>query len=190
MARWSSGWSTSPRTGPGAATIVHDLVAATRGPAAATDPGPRRATGPTLPDSEAVDDRRLRELFVSSSVASLATVRPDGGPHVVPVVFALVQETIFIAVDHKPKRSMDLQRLVNARHEPRCSVLVDHYEDDWSALWWVRADGRAEVLDDPGADHPALHALARRYHQHAATPPTGAVLAITVERWSGWSSSA
>jgi PPOX class probable F420-dependent enzyme len=150
---------------------------------------PRRLPA-ALQDSGLVDDQRLRQRFVSSPVASLATVRPDGGPHVVPVVFALVGETIFVAVDHKPKRSPDLQRLVNARHEPRCSVLVDHYDDDWSALWWVRADGHAEVVDHPAVDHPGLHALARRYHQYATTPPTGAVLAITVDRWSGWSSGA
>lgn len=132
---------------------------------------------------------RARRGSVSSPIATLATVRPDGGPHVVPVVLTLVGQTIFIAVDHKPKRSPDLQRLVNARHEPRCSVLVDHYDRDWSALWWVRADGHAEVVDHPAAGHPGVHALVGRYQQYATTPPTGALLAITVDRWSGWSSS-
>ena len=82
----------------------------------------------------------LRRRFASSPVARLSTVRPAGAPHVVPIVFALVGETVFSAVDAKPKRSRDLQRLANVRADPRCALLVDHYEDDWRRLWWVRAD--------------------------------------------------
>jgi PPOX class probable F420-dependent enzyme len=72
---------------------------------------------------------------------------------------------------------------------PAVALLADHYEDgDWGALWWVRADGSGRVLD-PGADE-ARHAvgmLAGRYPQHRADPPRGPVLAVAVERWSGWS---
>ena len=134
-----------------------------------------------------MDEQVLRERFSSSPVGHLATVRPDGGPHVVPVVFALAGDTIYTAVDHKPKRTQQLQRLANVRHEPRCAVLVDRYGDDWSALWWVRADGRAEVVDEPPADHPGVLALVARQRQYAERPPTGPLLAIAVERWSGWS---
>lgn len=129
----------------------------------------------------------LRRRFASSAVARLATVRPGGAPHLVPVVFALVDETVYSAVDAKPKRTRRLQRLDNVRADPRCTLLVDHYEDDWSQLWWVRADGRAAVVEDPAADHPGMQALVARYPQYRAEAPTGPLLVVTVERWSGWS---
>jgi PPOX class probable F420-dependent enzyme len=83
---------------------------------------------------------------------------------------------------------MALRRLANVRTNPAVSLLVDHYDDDWSTLWWVRADGRGRVLDP--ADVRARHAvelLAERYPQHRREPPEGPVLAVAVERWSGWS---
>jgi PPOX class probable F420-dependent enzyme len=83
----------------------------------------------------------LRERFATSAVARLATVRPDGAPHVVPVVFAAAGDTIWLAVDAKPKRTTQLQRLTNLHSEPRCALLADHYDEDWNRLWWVRADG-------------------------------------------------
>ncbi|MGY1594506.1 TIGR03668 family PPOX class F420-dependent oxidoreductase [Geodermatophilus sp. SYSU D00708] len=129
----------------------------------------------------------LRNRFASSPVARLATVRPDGAPHLVPVVFALVDGVVYSAVDAKPKRSPRLQRLANVRAEPRCALLVDHYEDDWSRLWWVRADGTAEVVDEPAAAHPGLAALVDRHPQYREEPPAGPLLVVTVQRWSGWS---
>jgi PPOX class probable F420-dependent enzyme len=130
----------------------------------------------------------LRSRFASSPVARLSTVRQDGGPHVVPVVFALVGDTVFSAVDAKPKRSTDLQRLANVRAEPRCALLVDHYEDDWRRLWWVRADGVAEVVDAP-AGHTGIQALVRRFPQYRDEPPSGPLVVVTVHRWTGWTSS-
>ena len=127
--------------------------------------------------------------FAASPVARLATVRPDGTPHLVPVVFALVGDVVTTAVDHKPKRSTSLQRLANLRAEPRCSLLVDHYDDDWSRLWWARADGRAEVVDDPASDDAGLAALAAGYPAYRDRPPAGALIRIEVTRWSGWAAS-
>jgi PPOX class probable F420-dependent enzyme len=131
----------------------------------------------------------LRARFASSAVARLATVRPDGAPHLVPLVFALVGDTAYSAVDAKPKRTTQLQRLANVRVEPRCALLVDHYDDDWSQLWWVRADGTAEVVDSPPAAHPGLAALAQRHPRYREQPPAGPLLVVTVQRWSGWSST-
>jgi len=104
----------------------------------------------------------------------------------VPVVFALAGDMIFTAVDAKPKRSTRLQRLVNLESEPRCSLLVDHYEDDWSRLWWVRADGEAVVVE-PAAASQGLAALVERHPQYRELPPSGPLLAVRVTRWSGWS---
>ena len=131
----------------------------------------------------------LRRRFAASPVAHLATVRPDGGPHVVPIVFALVDDTVYSAVDAKPKRSRSLQRLTNVRAHPRCALLVDHYEDDWQRLWWVRADGTGEVVDVPPAGHPGIQALVQRFPQYRDERPSGPLVVIAVERWSGWTST-
>jgi PPOX class probable F420-dependent enzyme len=132
----------------------------------------------------------LRRRFAASPVARLSTVRPDGAPHVVPIVFALVEDTVFSAVDAKPKRSTNLQRLTNVRAEPRCALLVDHYEDDWRRLWWVRADGAGEVVDAPSAEHPGIQALVQRFPEYRDEPPSGPLLVVTVHRWTGWTSTA
>lgn len=136
-----------------------------------------------------MDEGDLRRRFASSPVARLATVRPDGAPHLVPVVFAVSGDTVWSAVDAKPKRSARLARLRNVRHEPRCCLLVDRYDDDWTRLWWVRADGSADVEDDPDPAHPGLLALADRHPQYRAAPPDGPLLTVTVERWSGWAAT-
>lgn len=128
--------------------------------------------------------RDMRELFASVPVARLGTVDPSGAPHLVPIVFALTGDVIHSAVDAKPKRTRHLRRLANIAANPRVTVLADHYEDDWSRLWWVRADGVARVLAESAA---GLAALAARYPQYRATPPPGPFLEITVERWSAWS---
>ena len=126
------------------------------------------------------------ERFAAARVARLATVGRDGAPHLVPIVFALVGNVIYSAVDAKPKRHTRLQRLANIAHEPRVSVLADRYADDWTALWWVRADGVARML----APSPeALEALTAKYPQYRAEPPPGPFLAIEVRRWSAWSAS-
>ncbi|GLW27788.1 TIGR03668 family PPOX class F420-dependent oxidoreductase [Actinoplanes regularis] len=121
------------------------------------------------------------ERFASARVARLATVTPAGAPHLVPIVFALVDDVIVTAVDAKPKRHRRLQRLANIAHEPRVSVLADHYDDDdWSQLWWIRADGLATVTDQV---QPALIA---RYPQYSSQPPPGPFLRIQVTSWKAW----
>jgi len=136
-----------------------------------------------------VQTAQLRERFASAAVARLATVRPDGAPHLVPVVFASSRDTVWLAVDAKPKRTTHLQRLTNLRRDPRCALLADHYEEDWRRLWWVRADGVGVVVDDPGEGHPGLAALVERHRQYRDRPPAGPLVVISVERWSGWSST-
>jgi PPOX class probable F420-dependent enzyme len=127
-----------------------------------------------------------RERFAAGRVARLATADAAGRPHVVPIVFVVDGDHVYSAVDAKPKRTTALRRLANVRENPAVSVLVDHYDDaDWSALWWVRADGCGRVLEPDEAEAlRAVSLLSARYPQQRAT---GAVLAIDVERWSGWS---
>lgn len=131
-----------------------------------------------------VDEARAR--FSRTRVARLATVSAEGEPHLVPITFALLDpDTLVTAVDHKPKRTQALRRLANIAVNPAVSVLTDHYEEDWSRLWWVRADGTAQVRE--AADAPAeVAALSARYPQYAERPPEGPVIVVAVRRWSGW----
>jgi PPOX class probable F420-dependent enzyme len=123
-------------------------------------------------------------------VARLATVAPDGRPSLVPVCFAAIGGVIYHAVDHKPKATRALARLEHLALEPRAALLADHYDDaDWSALWWVRADGRARVLDEGPQTAHALDLLMEKYAQYEERRPGGPVVALEVERISGWSAS-
>jgi len=129
-----------------------------------------------------------RALLAVARVARLAST----GPHVVPICFALDGDRVYSGVDHKPKSGARLRRLRNIEADPRVALLADRYDDgDWSALWWVRADGRARILMPGEAGHArAVELLCARYPQYAARPPQAEVIAIDVERWSGWSASA
>lgn len=134
-----------------------------------------------------LDSAQARALFASAPVARLATVAPDGAPHLVPVCFALTGDSVYTAVDGKPKRTSNLARLANIAAEPRVALLADHYDDDWTRLWWVRVDGDAQVVVDPDERARAVATLAAAYVQYARNPPPGAVIRVAVRRFSGWS---
>lgn len=137
-----------------------------------------------------MEERERRRRFAAARVARLATSAADGTPHLVPVVFALVGDEAYTAVDAKPKTTRALRRLDNVRETGRASLLVDHYDEDWSALWWVRADGAARVLDAGSPEGAAgIVALVDKYPQYADAPPPGPVIAVHVERWRGWSAT-
>jgi PPOX class probable F420-dependent enzyme len=124
--------------------------------------------------------------LTAARVARLATIDPDGRPHLVPIVFAFGGDTLYSAVDRKPKRSRTLRRIENARARPDVTVLVDHYDEDWRRLWWFRLRGRARVLDDGEERERALVLLAEKYEQYRAEPPDGAVLAIDIGDVRSW----
>ncbi|GAA2625345.1 TIGR03668 family PPOX class F420-dependent oxidoreductase [Paractinoplanes durhamensis] len=123
------------------------------------------------------------ERFGAARVARLATAGADLKPHLVPIVFAIDGDTIYSAVDGKPKRSRELRRLANIAANPQVSVLVDHYDEDWTQLWWVRADGVARILDK---SPEAVAELRDKYPQYHQISLDGPYLEITVERWSSW----
>jgi PPOX class probable F420-dependent enzyme len=130
---------------------------------------------------------RMRELVAGAGVGRLATISPDGRVHLVPICFVLAGDVVYTAVDEKPKRSRRLQRLENVRARPQVSMLVDHYEEDWSRLWWVRLRGTGRIVG-PGPElEEALALLAQKYEQYRDQPPGGPVLAIALEEWRGWS---
>ena len=124
----------------------------------------------------------------AARVARLATADGSGTPHVVPIVFALDGDAIHTCVDDKPKTTRRLRRLTDIAENPRVSVLVDHYSDDWSQLWWIRIDGIATIHDaDTEAGATGLDALARKYPQYRVRRPAGPVITIDRLRWRSWS---
>ncbi len=136
-----------------------------------------------------MDAAEFRQRFADASVAVLSTVTAGGRPHSVPICFALDGDFVYFAIDHKPKRTSDLKRLHNIAANPAVAVLVQHYEHDWARLWWVRVDGSARVLPDGDESRRAVALLVDRYDQYRARPPAGPVVAIRVERISGWSAT-
>jgi PPOX class probable F420-dependent enzyme len=137
-----------------------------------------------------MDERQMRSHVAKARVGRLATVTPSGLPHVVPLCFTLQGDEIFSVVDFKPKSTIELARLENIEANPDVALLVDHYDDEqWDRLWWVRADGRARVIDS-GVEHTtAIQLLRAKYPQYSERRPTGPVIALAVRRWTGWSAS-
>lgn len=136
--------------------------------------------------------RRVRE----ARIARLATVTPDGRPHVVPCCFALDDGTdpgraasgdvVYSAIDAKPKSTLALRRLANLRANPSAGLLVDHYSDDWTALWWVRLDGAGRVVEAGPERQRGVDLLTAKYEQYRRDPPPGPVVAIDVSAWRSW----
>ncbi len=145
-----------------------------------------------LPDGivPQVDEAAMRARFAAARVARLATVRPDGSPHIVPICFALLAEAsgdvIVSATDDKPKTTYSLQRLKNVITTPAATLLVDHYEEEWGRVWWIRVDGDGRVIEGGSGHDRAVAALKAKYEQYQRIALPGAVLAIDVRRWRGW----
>ena len=155
--------------------------------------------GPTDRPRDAVLDR-----FEAARVAVLGTTDraagPPAAPHLVPVTFALaaavgggageaVAPLVLSAVDGKPKRGPALRRLENIAAHPAVSLLVQHWEEDWDRLWWIRADGRAEISNDPGVLDRATTLLRAKYPQYGSIAVAGPVLVIALESWRSWSAT-
>jgi PPOX class probable F420-dependent enzyme len=119
-------------------------------------------------------------------VARLATVTSDVRPHVVPCCFVLAHDTVYSVVDAKPKSTLALRRLKNIKANAAASVLVDHYDEAWETLWWVRVDGRGRVVAGVTERERALEMLAVKYPQYRSAPPPGEVLAVDIDRWRAW----
>jgi PPOX class probable F420-dependent enzyme len=122
-------------------------------------------------------------------VGRLATTSGGGAIHLVPVCFALVADRVVGAVDHKPKRTQQLRRLQDIRETGRAVLLIDHYDDDWSKLWWIRVTGAATVHEGDEVDRAARAALADKYRQYRQVPPTGPVWSLTLDEVTWWAAT-
>ena len=137
-----------------------------------------------------IKPEHCQELFSAARSYRFATVGADGAPHLVPVTAAVDGDTVVFAVDFKPKKTPHLQRLLNVEHEPRVAFLADHYVDDWTQLWWVRADAAARVVTDGPDLDSALALLMAKYPQYRDAVPPGPALVATVTSWTGWVATA
>ncbi len=131
----------------------------------------------------------MRRRVGGAPVARLATLDPEERLHLVPVCFVLEADFLYSAVDQKPKSSHLLRRLKNIERHPNVALLVDHYEDDWSALWWVRLRGTARIVQLGAERDRAVALLTQKYPQYRAAPPRGGVISISIDDWRGWSAS-
>ncbi len=134
-----------------------------------------------LPDRE-------RRFLAARRVGHLATADARARPHVVPVCFAVADETLYITIDEKPKRGgRPLKRLRNIAENPAVAVTVDRYDEDWTRLGWVMLRGNAEILAG-GDEHARAQALlCTRYPQLAAMRIADLpVIAVRLERVTSW----
>ena len=132
-------------------------------------------------------EEEARRRIATARVGRLATIGPNGRPHVVPICFAVSGARRCLGdLDEKPKRTVQLRRLENVRRNPDVQLVVDHYDDDWSALWWVRISGRGRVVDGGATREEVIDLLVRKYRQYREHRPTGPVLVIDITQISSW----
>ena len=130
-----------------------------------------------------LNEAAIRRRVAEARVATLATIDADGRPHLVPITYVLEGDTAYTAVDHKPKTTTALKRLANIRRDPRVTLLVHSYEEDWDRLWWCRLRGTASIVDD------TPEALGMKYEQYRDRLPDGPVIAIAIDEWLGWAAN-
>lgn len=108
------------------------------------------------------------QLFASVRLAHLATADGQGAPHVVPVCFVYDRGCIYSVIDRKPKRTsaLKLKRVRNILANPRVALVFDHYEEDWSRLWYVLVRGTAQLLAQGEEHQRAVDVLRQKYHQY------------------------
>jgi PPOX class probable F420-dependent enzyme len=137
-----------------------------------------------------MDRDTARTRAADARVARLGTLSKTGRVELVPMTFAIVDDVLYTAVDHKPKTTTELKRLDNVRATPEVSVLIDEYDDDdWAALWWVRLRGLAQVIDGGAQYDTAVDALVAKYPQYLTVRPDGPAIVVELIRWQWWSAS-
>jgi PPOX class probable F420-dependent enzyme len=127
-----------------------------------------------------------RQRVQSARIGRLGTVTENGRPHLVPCCFVLDGDVVYTAVDAKPKSTLALRRIDNIVGRRAASLLIDHYEEDWSALWWVRLDGNGRLVGSEDEMEAAKRALTAKYPQYRDLAMPGPVIGLDVEIWRSW----
>jgi PPOX class probable F420-dependent enzyme len=148
----------------------------------------RIGAGPAMLQDGGMLSAAERGFLDRVRVGHLATADARGAPHVVPVCFAVSDDTLYITIDQKPKGpSRALKRLRNLIENPAAGFVADRWDEDWTRLGWVMLRGSAEILDD-GAEHDQAQALlCKRYPQYRTMQLAGLpVIAVRLERVAHW----
>jgi len=127
-----------------------------------------------------------KQRVYDARIGRLGTITLEGRPHLVPVCFALIDEVAYTAVDAKPKSTLSLRRLQNIEATPSTCLLVDHYDENWTDLWWVRLDGTARVVRSAAEAERAMNALTAKYSQYEVVAIPGPMIAFEIARWTVW----
>lgn len=140
------------------------------------------------------EEEEARRLLHTARVARMATVDPDGRPHVVPIVFVFDGETLYTAVDDKPKAadSRRLKRVRNLEENPQVAILVDEYHEDWDRLAYGLVHGEAARVEEAGERRRAARLLKEKYPQYGETDlarPDRILYRIRIRRAHGWRAS-
>lgn len=135
--------------------------------------------------------RRLKQ----ARVARLATLDADQRPHIVPICFAFDGKNFYTAIDAKPKRAppQRLTRVRNIRRRPKVALLIDHYDDDWTRLWYALIRGEAKLLSasERRQRASALRRLRAKYppYRRGMLAHDAAIIRIRPQRIAWWSMS-
>lgn len=135
-------------------------------------------------------DERARRFLQRQRVAHLATATSRGAPHVVPICFEVVDDTVYIVLDEKPKRGdpRQLRRVKNIVDNPRVAITADVYEEDWARLGFVLLHARGRLVESVDAEHAsAVRALRSKYAQYVAMAlEKRPIIAADIERVTVW----
>ena len=130
-----------------------------------------------------------RRFLAAQRVARLATADAAGRPHVVPICYALIGDSVYFTIDEKPKKKPGarLKRLSNLRENPIAALVVDRYDEDWSRLGWIMLQGGAEILESGDEHDLAQASLRARYPQLATRRIEGLpVVAVRLDHVASW----
>ena len=137
-----------------------------------------------------MDEGQLRQRVAEARVARIGTVDERGRVHLVPIVFVLDGDRLYSATDDGPRPA---RRMRNLARDPRTTVLVDAYGEDWSTVWWVRLRGRGRAVTDVQERAHARQLLWDKYPQFGDAPPAEAasppMMAVDIDQWAGWAYS-
>ena len=131
----------------------------------------------------------VRRFVASARVGRLATSTPEGLPHVIPVCFELLGDSVYIGLDAKPKTVdvLKLRRVRNIVGNPQAAFIVDRYSDDWSRLGYVLISADAGLVSDHHERTNAIEALRNKYDQyHTLLPDEAPVIRLRPRRATSW----
>ena len=128
-------------------------------------------------------------LLAGARIGHLSTADTVGAAHVIPICYAFDGDSIYSVLDQKPKRTSltRLRRVKNILANPQVALVVDHYEEDWSRLWYILVTGHAELMLEGDEREQAIVKLREKYQQYRDMDiDTNPVIKITPDKVVSW----